>query len=53
MNIIEPDICNLAIENDIMLHFGIGGCGMEGQSMPVGVGKPMLRLEKMAAGGIA
>ena len=41
------------IGNDMRLDSGVGTCGKEGQSVPVGVGQPTLRLEGLTVGGTA
>jgi TldD protein len=41
------------IGNDMQLDPGIGVCGKEGQSVPVGVGQPTLRIERLTVGGTA
>ena len=41
------------IGNDMSLDAGVGTCGKEGQSVPVGVGQPTLRLEGLTVGGTA
>lgn len=41
------------IGNDMRLDPGVGSCGKEGQSVPVGVGVPTLRLDGITVGGTA
>ncbi|HKD46719.1 MAG TPA: metalloprotease TldD [Rhizomicrobium sp.] len=41
------------IGNDMKLDSGIGTCGKNGQSVPVGVGQPTLRLDGLTVGGTA
>jgi TldD protein len=41
------------IGNDMELDTGVGVCGKEGQSVPVGVGQPTLRIEGLTVGGTA
>ncbi|MBW8899080.1 MAG: metalloprotease TldD, partial [Massilia sp.] len=48
-----PDVLNRVsmIGNDMKLDSGVGVCGKEGQSVPVGVGQPTLRIEDVTVGG--
>jgi TldD protein len=48
-----PDILTQVsmIGNDMMLDPGVGTCGKEGQSVPVGVGQPTLCIEGLTVGG--
>ena len=48
-----PDILNQVsmIGNDLELDSGVGTCGKEGQSVPVGVGQPTLKIDNILVGG--
>jgi TldD protein len=41
------------IGRDLQLDSGVGTCGKEGQSVPVGVGQPTLRIDGLTVGGTA
>lgn len=48
-----PDVLTRVsmIGNDLSLDPGIGTCGKEGQSVPVGVGQPTMRIDGLTVGG--
>ena len=50
-----PDVLTRVamIGNDLKLDPGIGTCGKDGQSVPVGVGQPTLRIDGLTVGGTA
>ncbi len=50
-----PDVLNRVsmIGKDLRLDSGVGVCGKEGQSVPVGVGQPTLRIDGLVVGGTA
>jgi TldD protein len=50
-----PDVLTRVsmIGNDMQLDDGIGVCGKDGQSVPVGVGQPTLKIDAMTVGGTA
>ena len=52
-----PEVLNRVsmIDNDMTLDegVGVGVCGKRGQSVPVGVGQPPLKIDDMSVGGTA
>ncbi len=50
-----PDVLKRVsmIGNDMAMDPGVGTCGKEGQSVPVGVGQPTLRIDGLTVGGTA
>jgi TldD protein len=50
-----PDVLTRVsmVGNDLKLDDGIGTCGKDGQSVPVGVGQPTLKIEGLTVGGTA
>ena len=50
-----PDVMNQVsmVGNNLELDTGIGVCGKDGQSVPVGVGQPTLKIDEITVGGTA
>jgi TldD protein len=41
------------VGSNLKLDSGVGTCGKEGQSVPVGVGQPTLKIDQVTVGGTA
>ena len=48
-----PEVMNRVsmVGNDMALDGGVGVCGKDGQSVPVGVGQPTLLIDEVTVGG--
>jgi len=48
-----PDVLTKVsmVGNDLQLDAGVGTCGKDGQSLPVGVGQPTLKVDELTIGG--
>ena len=48
-----PEVMNRVsmVGTDLQLDTGVGVCGKDGQSVPVGVGQPTLKIDQITVGG--
>ena len=47
----ERAYASFMVGNDLKLDEGVGTCGKDGQAVPVGVGIPMIKVDRLTVGG--